>query len=148
MRKPEPTPRGMFRPSFYLLLWTFALLIVAGCDSGRPRPQPVSGMVTLKGQPIEGAQVMLFPEGGRTATGLTDAAGKYALTTFEANDGALPGDHRVTIIKNVPLPSTPENPYPGSRNELPSQFANPEQSGLTLSVPAGGRDDANFDLTP
>jgi hypothetical protein len=45
----------------------------------QPKPVPVSGTVTLNGQPIEGAEVSFFPADakGRAATGMTDMAGRF-----------------------------------------------------------------------
>jgi hypothetical protein len=80
--------------------WTLVICLLSGC-SGPDRPQlvPVSGMVTLDGQPVEGATVTFTPTGGRMAIAVTDAAGKFQLTTYDTNDGALIGEHRVTVAK-------------------------------------------------
>jgi hypothetical protein len=57
----------------------------------------VSGTVTLDGQPLENALVTFTPEGGgRGASGVTDASGKYLLATA-GQAGAVPGTHRVTV---------------------------------------------------
>ena len=85
---------------------------LAGCgeDPGvtdRPATVPVSGVVTLGGNPVEGATVTFHagvPAPGQTAqgnsaVGQTDAEGRFQLKTFEANDGAVPGEYVVTISK-------------------------------------------------
>jgi hypothetical protein len=48
----------------------------------------------------------------RAAVGKTDAAGNFQLTTFETNDGAVPGMHEVTVKKYTtdppPMPTVQE----------------------------------------
>jgi hypothetical protein len=62
----------------------------------------VQGAVTLDGKPLAGAMVTFLPSGekggGRPAGGRTDADGSFRLTTFKADDGALPGHYRVTVV--------------------------------------------------
>ncbi len=71
--------------------------LLLGCGSDYPATVPVSGRVTLGGQPVSEGSVMFYPESGRPAMGNIKPDGTYTLTTFEALDGALPGKHRVTI---------------------------------------------------
>jgi len=76
-------------------------LTVTGCSgSGRPAIAPVRGTVTYKGQPVAGATVVfLCPGAPRLAVGKTDERGEYQLTTYESNDGAMIGNHVVTVKK-------------------------------------------------
>ena len=73
--------------------------LLAGCGGG-PKTIPVTGIVLLDGQPVPaGAAVQFIPrDGGHVADGITDAAGKFTLTTFQANDGALIGLHDVVVV--------------------------------------------------
>jgi hypothetical protein len=72
----------------------------------------VSGTVTQKGKPVEGATVS-FSRGtgdltkGELAIGKTDANGRYELMTHFGSQtasasGAVPGDYKVTISKPIP----------------------------------------------
>jgi len=75
----------------------------------------VKGTVTYKGKPISGAVVSFMMERApRGATGTTDANGNYKLTTFDTNDGALVGTHKVTVNKPV------ANPLGKESNQLTS----------------------------
>lgn len=79
-----------------------AIGIMQGAGCGRsgdlPPTVPVTGTVTYQGAPLPNAQVTFYPEGGeRPAAGTTDANGAYSLTTFNSNDGAVPGGHTVTV---------------------------------------------------
>ena len=83
---------------FFFWVAACVLLIVFGCSSGDPRVAPVVGTVTLDGSPVKDASVAFQPAGGgRPAVGRTNSDGTFALTTFKALDGAIIGDHVVTI---------------------------------------------------
>jgi hypothetical protein len=79
-------------------LAAFLVLATVGCG-GKDRLVKVEGVVTLDGQPIAGAIVSFLPDekGGRFAVGTTAQDGSYRLTTYQKDDGALPGDYRVTV---------------------------------------------------
>src|SRR5947209_14577793 len=77
-------------------------IVLAGCsNSSRLPTYPVTGTVTMQGQPVAGAAITFVPTGkeGEAASAITDAAGKYALTTWRAGDGARPGQYRVKVSK-------------------------------------------------
>lgn len=54
-------------------------------------------MVLYRGQPLAEVVVTFTPELGRPAVGTTDAAGRFALSTYRRGDGAVPGRHQVTV---------------------------------------------------
>ena len=72
---------------------------VSGCSRGdRPPLGTVHGRVTLDGKPLARAHIGFSPEtGGRTSTGVTDAAGNYELTYLREIMGAKVGVHTVRI---------------------------------------------------
>lgn len=160
-------------PVTKLALSICVLWSTTGCGgvSDRPDVYPVSGKVTLNGVPVEGAQVSFFADGSpRAAAGTTDAEGMYQLTTFDTNDGAVEGNHKVAIAKmkgkgnetNIDV-NNPEDPGAGYGEAMdaaaagrydemvealiPSQYASPETSGLTRTVTANDSENVfNFDL--
>lgn len=83
----------------------FLVLGVVGLGCGGPKPVKVSGVITLNGEPVEGANVQFVPmdDSKRPATGFTDKTGKFELTSFENKDGALPGEYKVVVIYNPPV---------------------------------------------
>ncbi len=93
----------MLRIRLLLLGVTLAVFgsALPGCGSKFPETFPVTGTVTLDGKPVSGAAVVFTPDEGRQATGTTDDAGRFELSTFELGDGALPGKHRVTVAKTT-----------------------------------------------
>lgn len=147
----------------------FLAVVVTSIGCGGPdRPElaAVSGKVMFNGQPVEGAEVVFRMEGtSRHATGTTGADGSYKLTTFEPADGAVPGEHSVTISKlkadqNVSS-ATADDPSAGygsgmdsaatggtvsGKDELPQKYSKPESSGLKRTVVNGESNEFNFDL--
>ncbi|MCR9296183.1 MAG: carboxypeptidase-like regulatory domain-containing protein [bacterium] len=89
-----------------------ALALFVGCGSSNPPTAQVTGTVTLDGNPVEGATVLFIPDdaSNKAATASTQADGTYALTTFEAGDGAMPGSYKVKVHK-FDLPEGGHNPY-------------------------------------
>ncbi|NUQ63314.1 MAG: carboxypeptidase regulatory-like domain-containing protein [Pirellulales bacterium] len=101
----------------------------------------VTGTITLDGKPLSGASVQFLPKGeGATATGRTDAAGKYELWYTGDVKGAALGSHTVRI-------ETPPNPEPGAMEpppQLPAKYNT--ESTLTADVKSG-ENTFNFELT-
>jgi len=76
-------------------------LILTGCSSGpgdMPKIAPVTGVVTIDGQPLPEAEILFQPASGRASTGLTDENGKYTLMFNRDASGAKIGPHDVSII--------------------------------------------------
>ncbi len=127
------------------------LLLLAGCfGDGFPETYPVTGVVTQGGKPVEGASVVLVhnsPE-GRSASGVTDAEGKFTVTTYfspaHQSVGALPGDYAITVSKKEVYQTTeglkPEEEMAlftksgPPKSLLPTVYANPATSGFKVTV--------------
>lgn len=76
-------------------------LAIAGCG-GEMKVAPVSGTVTLDGEPLERASVLFLPEKGRPSFGVTDEYGIYHLAYSRAENGAEVGDCTVKITASPP----------------------------------------------
>lgn len=74
-----------------------ALTTCFGYGDRLPEVAPVSGRVTIDGKPVVTGSVQFWPEAGRPARGSIGADGRYRLSTFSTDDGALLGPHKVTI---------------------------------------------------
>ena len=136
-----------------LLLFVSTLLTLAGCgpESGLA---PVVGTVTVDATPVESAQVLFMSAGGRPAAAQTDADGRFSLSTYEANDGAMIGEHSVTVTyrPTIPVPPAGEAP-PGSvmpkpppmgwKSPVPEKYSDPSNPLIHLKVEPGEND---FDL--
>ncbi len=83
-----------------------SICVLIGCGkSDGPALAPAKGVVTLDGKPLASARVSFHPKdkAARYSYGTTDADGRFQMSTFGMNDGALVGSHTVTISK-VDLP--------------------------------------------
>jgi hypothetical protein len=82
-------------------IFTYAaalLLIIAIVGCGNSDLGSVDGTVRLGGQPLENAIVTFTPvTGGRPAAGKTDSQGHYQLIFSRDDEGALIGEHTVSI---------------------------------------------------
>ncbi len=127
-----------------LLLALGSLSLMAGC-SGPKKPElaPVTGVVTWRGEPVAGAEVMFMPAGGRPAAGTTDSEGRFRLSTVVKDDGALIGHHKITISKRMPIN---DKPYAPEQNEIPGHYATLATSGLEADVVAPGPNEFEFPL--
>jgi hypothetical protein len=146
---------------YVLALMSFAVMATfAGCGGGNPFDTvPVTGTVTLDGQPVDGALVLFQPSGDhKAASGTTDSSGKFTLTTGNAGDGAMPGQYKVTVSKTKTEASADLSgmsfeeaavkakqeddermkKYPGGQPPvqelLPVNYKDIEKSGLTFEV--------------
>ena len=89
-------------PLSIVLLAATALSFV-GC--GDASIAPVSGKVTVDGEPVAGIRLVFSPilkEGksdpGPWSSGLTNEAGEYSLQTRHKNEGAIVGTHTVAFV--------------------------------------------------
>jgi len=90
-----------------------------GCGSGAPYDlAPVHGKLTVGNRPLAGAKVMFAPVAngdqpgaGKPGVGLTESDGNFTLTTYSDGDGAVVGEHWVTIF--APVAAAPEKSAPG-----------------------------------
>ncbi len=110
----------------------------------RPDTVPVTGMLMLDGKPVAGATLTFHPADGaqRPAIGKTGPDGKFKLTTFEINDGAVPGDYRVTISLFAPAERGGDR-----KSLLPMKYADPATSVFMVRVAGSGSNDFTFELT-
>jgi hypothetical protein len=76
-----------------------------GCNQSKYDVTPVSGIVKVANQPLAGAKVLFAPvakegsaEGGKPAFGRTESDGSFHLSTYQDGDGAIVGEHWVTIF--------------------------------------------------
>lgn len=152
--------RSFAELSFYACIF-IVVLFTQGCGK-KSSVSPVQGIVTLDGTPVPDASVTFMPaEGGRPAFGISDAQGKYTLTTFEQGDGALHGNHLVTIMavdESADAKAKEMAEEIGSLAELASRpakrtyrvpeiYSDKETSGLSFEVKAGEQNQADFPLS-
>lgn len=145
------------RPNTIYFRWlpiTILAIGLAGCGGAeRPPITETTGVVTFEGEPLSGATVVFAPDSGqRVATGKTNEEGWFELGTFGADDGAIIGPHRVTVISRAPvqegggMPGSPTALKP-TEAVIPEKYLAPETSGLTAEVTEDGENYFEFKLT-
>ena len=135
------------------------LLATLGCGSKGshlPKTVPASGVVTLDGKPVDGAQVVLVPPpgGGTTgASGVTDSSGRFSLRAYVDKDGAIPGTYQAQVSKTIQVK------VEGAKGTLdggdpvrfeyavPAKYTGFKTSGLTVTIPDTGNRDINLALS-
>ena len=149
------------------------ILSISGC--GDSSVVPVSGKVTVAGKPVAGIRLVFSPklvgaEGsdpGPWSSGLTNAAGEYALETRYKDNGAVVGKHTVAFvyddIGNIDTfkelfreakQEGDEAAMAAAKKDIDDynarQKTRPKASGddhsESFDVPSGGTTEANFDL--
>ena len=80
-------------------------LTITGCG-GSPGPETAyaRGTVKMNGEPVTSGRVMFYPaeskgDGtGKPASGHLDSNGEFELSTYGSGDGAVVGEHLVTVL--------------------------------------------------
>jgi hypothetical protein len=85
------------RSMIAVLLATTLPVLIIGCGDDLNLGK-VAGVVTLDGKTVPDASVVFTPKGpGRPSQTKTDANGRFVLSFNASNQGALVGDHSVTV---------------------------------------------------
>lgn len=125
-------------------------LSIAGCGGGGEKPVPVSGRVTVDGQPVANVAVHFMALGkNHVGTGKTGPDG-----TFTLENGALPGVNKVyfAVVREMPQGvdetalAAGAAELPPVESPIPPKYTDPLNPQLEFTVPAGGTKEANFDL--
>ncbi len=150
-------------PTILTGIFISALLPIAGCGAENPSLVPVSGIVTMDGDPLPEVAVTFNPIGetlGNGALAGTDAEGRFKLIDVRGADGAHPGEYRISFY---PTPSgggadDPASVVSSGSVGLPGIVMDPNNSPVQATVPASGGevrialtvdgDDIQVEVTP
>jgi len=141
-----------------------AALVAGGCSAtpedkwlrARPKTYPTGGTVLVDGRPVKGLKVQFERSSGgdgkpAVAFGYTDARGGFRLRTFRDGDGAVAGDHAVTVewvtFEPLPTPAGGEVAPMREVSHLPERYRAPRTSGLTATVVPGGGNRFSFSVS-
>jgi len=138
------------------------IVFVSGCggDVAKQPTVKVTGIVTYEGEPVEGATVVFGAAAGqeRGASGITDATGRFNLTTYEKDDGAIVGPFTVAIFKTETTGGmSPDEEHKAiaagqqvkaaeTVDKLPAKYKDGPKSGLTADVAADRENHFEFKL--
>ncbi|MEW4454846.1 hypothetical protein AB1L30_19425 [Bremerella sp. JC817] len=126
------------------------LLVLSGCFSSE-KIVPVSGVVTLDGEPLADAVIGFEPmaaagqlEAGQGSYARSDPEGRFSLVSLYDGTGALVGPHRVSV-STVVGKEGPNGEILGlTKERVPSRYNNDTE--LIFEVPPGGTSEANLEL--
>lgn len=133
----------------FLAIGLFLSLILTGCGGGVDNPpcSPVTGTITRGTTPVANADVVFHPQGtgdvGKAGTGKTDANGKFTISTYGKDDGALVGKHHVTVVAGTDSADIP-NDSEGlkkleeerKKSALPETFREASKTPIQVDVDA------------
>lgn len=109
----------------------FCLVPFEGCgDPSKPpgaATLPVKGKVFYRGRPLTRGTITFEPDGaGKEAFGTVGPDGTFVMSTYRKDDGAVLGNHRVSVSN--------------AGKSLPLKFASPAASGVEVEVREGKTD--------
>jgi len=126
----------------------FVLLSLPGCggDDGsgsRTQTVPLSGRVTLDGQPYGSVSLQFLPDsadgGARTSYAVVEEDGTFEATTYVTGDGIVPGKYTVKVGSDDDMSSTDPAAMMGAVSG--TAIANME-----IDVPAEGLQDIELKM--
>lgn len=118
------------------------VLVIAGCsgnDRNWKETIPVIGEVYVDGKPTEGVMITFHPNSGMDqaapteTTAMTDAAGKFAASTYAVADGAPAGDYKLTFK----LPKLNKISMTFDGDAFKGSYANPDKTDFSVQVVSG-----------
>ena len=125
------------------LLSLLVVCICAGCSErvSPPATAPVSGSVLLKGEPVAGVRVRMYPlfDMGRIEWGVvgeTGPTGEFKMGTGVPGNGAPPGEYVVTFTKPR-IDSDPANGLEIEVDDFEGKYSDPDNSELTVTITKG-----------
>ena len=112
-----------------------AILLLAGCNQ-RPPTAPVTGVVLYKGKPLTHGSIMFQPDAGPPGRSVIGSDGTFTLWTFEENDGAIVGRHRVRVAcyDESNMGNSEEEETTTGGMLIPNWYAYIQSSGLEYQV--------------
>jgi len=140
------------RTALSLLAGLGLLLPLAGCSAkaGMPKLGKVSGKVLYNGKPLDSGHIVFTPvvgkggETGQSATGEVGPDGSYEMTTFDTGDGAILGQHIISVESRTKAEMPKPKPdstidYVLPKSAVPSNYASPDKSPLRFTVKEGSQ---------
>lgn len=108
--------------------WLLLFVAAAGCEKPPYDLAPVHGTVSIDGKKLTQGKVMFAPvpkEGelnpGKPSFGHLEPDGSFTLSTYSSDDGAVVGEHGVTVVNQMEEASASNYPK-FSRITLPRKF--------------------------
>jgi hypothetical protein len=154
------------RESAFRFAACLSLLALLGCGKATgPEFAPVTGRVTINGQPLAAGTIHFVPDesqvtSGPMSTGVVQADGSFSLRGPGRHDGAMVGNHRVYLTAPPPeIGPTPivvdgevviQEPTRGAAaitaQQIPKKYLQAETSEWTAAVATGVANVFDFEI--
>jgi hypothetical protein len=137
----------------YRLTVAALLALLAGCRDAPPATYPVTGKLTIRGQPAAEADLRFYEVRGR-APGMTrpyattGEDGRFTVSTFGMNDGAPAGEYQVSVSWKGSLRGIPPDQRDALPEQLPPRYTDATTSGIRVRVTSGDNMLETIDLLP
>lgn len=139
-----------------LLACALTAIFAAGCgkESNAPATVPVTGKVTLGGEPVAAAIVSLTPSadsaGAVPAQATTNESGEFEVQSVfnqgrTTQAGMTPGDYTLTVTKLEQLPAQTQITR-APKNLLPKRYESTDSSDLKAKISVDGDNVIAVDL--
>jgi hypothetical protein len=119
-------------------------VFLSGCDGSGLATHPVSGTVTVDGQPATDMRVDFHPvdPSNQMASGTLDSGGKYTLFTGQTGTpGAMAGRYKVVLTPTMADTSYMDGPAAGApqgqSGGVPSEYTSVDTTPEEVEVTAG-----------
>ena len=137
-----------------LFLSVVSLAACSSNDASEIQAIPVTGTVTLDGEPAEGVSVTFFPADGTSGNGgygTTGADGTFTLSNQMSSPGVPEGNYIVLFNKmrtsdGQPIPEDAMAADVGAMNVLPPVYNSPENSPFRVIVSSSGANTETYEL--
>jgi hypothetical protein len=123
-----------------LFLIAAVLCAAIGCGDGRPARVPVSGRVLIDGKPLDRGYIRFVPKQARPSGGNIGRDGRFVLTCYDGQDGAVLGRHAIEVSATEAVDANT------MRWNTPKKYASFETSGLSQEI-TGPTDNVTVALT-
>ncbi|MBA4191846.1 MAG: hypothetical protein C0467_28030 [Planctomycetaceae bacterium] len=115
---------------------------------------PIAGNIKLDGQSYANVVVVFYPQGdttGHGGKGVTDAGGRYQLTSPHGKTGLPPGDYKVTVSRRLNPDGSPPAPNEmpiesQARETLPVKYSDADKTELKVKLTPDDKRSFDFDL--
>jgi hypothetical protein len=104
------------------------LASLTGCGDHGSRCVPVAGRVLIDGEPLTYGQVRFIPATGRASYAKLDQNGRFTLSCFDQDDGAILGNHQIAVYANEQISPSKMLWH------APKKYANPTTSHLVQTI--------------
>ena len=113
------------------------ILILVGCGKSGPEIAPVSGRITVNGQPMENVDITFQLDGSKPpSSGRTDKDGHYELAYKRGQMGGMVGQNTVRISVSSELVHKPP--------KIPPEYNT--QSKQQVEIKSGQKNTFDFDI--